>query len=595
MVVDLDAFDANADDLVRRAAGKPIRVASKSVRVPELLRRALARDGFHGVLSFTLREALWLYEQSISDDLVVAYPTVDREAVRQLVASPAAASAITLMVDDVAHLDLVDSVRSSRAVQVRVAVDIDAGLRVGGQHVGPKRSPLYDTDAIIGLVRAVVDRPGFHLAGVMTYEGQIAGLPDTVPTQKARSLIVRRLKHASVSQLEVRRREIADAIAEVAELEFWNAGGSGSVDSTTLDPVVTEIAAGSGLLVPGLFDHYESFQPHPAAYFGLPVARRPNDEMVTVHGGGLVASGAAGKDRLPIPWAPSGLHLTSLEGAGEVQTPLTGPGVPRLQDRRPGVVPARQGRRAVRAHQHRPTAGGRRVRRRGADVPRVRAGVLMAGVVPVETVAAVLDHALAQPARLGSGRLVCVDGPAGSGKSTLARAVAEAGQQRVPSVHVIHTDDLLDGWRGPARARAAASTTAWSSRSRPAGRRGTGATTGSPERSPRSTSWPRWTCSSSTASAPATRYWHRTGPPWSGSRPTTSSASPAGWPRRRGDAAGVGAVHAGRGGVLRRTRRARTRGPETRRGRAGSSLGWGPCFLPPASSSRSVAASTAPW
>ncbi len=331
MVVDLDAFDANADDLVRRAAGKPIRVASKSVRVPALLRRVLAHDGYHGILSFTLREALWLYEQSVSDDLVVAYPTVDREAITQLVRSPAAASAITLMVDDVAHLDLVDSVRSSRAVQIRVAVDIDAGLRVGGQHVGPKRSPLYDTSAILDLVRTVVDRPGFHLAGVMTYEGQIAGLPDIVPSQKARSLIVRRLKTASVSQLEVRRREIADALADVAELEFWNAGGSGSVDSTTLDPAVTEIAAGSGLLVPGLFDHYESFEPHPAAFFGVPVVRRPSDQMVTVHGGGLVASGASGKDRLPIPWAPSGLHLTALEGAGEVQTPLTGPGVPRMK------------------------------------------------------------------------------------------------------------------------------------------------------------------------------------------------------------------------------------------------------------------------
>ena len=113
----------------------------------------------------------------------------------------------------------------------------------------------------------------------MTYEGQIAGIPDTVPTQKARSLIVRRLKHASVSQLEVRRREISDAIAKVAELEFWNAGGSGSVDSSTLDPVVTEIAAGSGLLVPGLFDHYESFEPHPAAFYALPssAAQRPGD------------------------------------------------------------------------------------------------------------------------------------------------------------------------------------------------------------------------------------------------------------------------------------------------------------------------------
>ncbi|MCW8221326.1 amino acid deaminase/aldolase, partial [Streptomyces griseolus] len=36
-VVDLEAFDANADDLVRRAGGKPIRVASKSVRCRALL------------------------------------------------------------------------------------------------------------------------------------------------------------------------------------------------------------------------------------------------------------------------------------------------------------------------------------------------------------------------------------------------------------------------------------------------------------------------------------------------------------------------------------------------------------------------------
>jgi D-serine deaminase-like pyridoxal phosphate-dependent protein len=38
-VVDLDAFDANAADLVRRAGGKPVRVASKSIRVPALISR----------------------------------------------------------------------------------------------------------------------------------------------------------------------------------------------------------------------------------------------------------------------------------------------------------------------------------------------------------------------------------------------------------------------------------------------------------------------------------------------------------------------------------------------------------------------------
>ena len=323
-VVDLDAFDANADDLARRAGGTPVRVASKSLRVPALISRALAHDGFSGVLAYTVAEALWLHEQGISDDVVVAYPSVDHAALTRLAASPSAAAAITLMVDDVAHLDAVDATRASRAVPVRVALDVDAGLRLGGQHVGPKRSPLHDTDDVVRLARTVAERPGFRLIGVMTYEGQVAGVPDDVPHQRAKSLVVRRLKQASMAQLRVRRQEIADALAEVAELEFWNAGGSGSVEATVADPVVTEVAAGSGLLVPALFDHYQSFTPRPAAFFGLRVTRKPTPDLATVHGGGLIASGATGEDRSPVPWAPPGLHLTGLEGAGEVQTPLTG-------------------------------------------------------------------------------------------------------------------------------------------------------------------------------------------------------------------------------------------------------------------------------
>ncbi|WP_082621003.1 amino acid deaminase/aldolase [Nocardioides sp. Soil796] len=331
MVVDLDAFDANAADLVRRASGTPIRVASKSLRVPALLQRALARPGFHGVLGYTLREALWLHENGIADDIVMGYPTVDRDALGRLVSSPSAASAITLMVDSVDHLEIIDSVRSSKAVAIRIAIDVDAGLRISGQHVGPKRSPLYDTAAVTALGRAIADRPGFTLVGVMTYEGQVAGVPDDVPSQRAKSMIVRRLKSASVEQLKVRRHEINAALRQIAPLEFWNAGGSGSVESSASDPVVTEVAAGSGLLVPGLFDHYQSFTPRPASFFAVPVVRRPSANVVTVAGGGFIASGPIGADRAPIPWAPPGLHLTGLEGAGEVQTPLTGHPASRLK------------------------------------------------------------------------------------------------------------------------------------------------------------------------------------------------------------------------------------------------------------------------
>jgi D-serine deaminase-like pyridoxal phosphate-dependent protein len=334
MVVDLDAFDANAADLARRAGGTPIRVASKSLRVPALISRALAVPGFAGVLGYTLAEVLWLVEHGISEDVVVAYPSVDRDALTQLVTSPSAAARITLMVDSVDHLDVVDSVRSSKAVPVRVALDVDAGLRVAGRHLGPKRSPLFDAEAVIGLARTVVARPGFRLVGVMTYEGQVAGLADDVPGQRARSFAVRRVKALSVAQLRERRAAIAAALAELlgpSGLEFWNAGGSGSLETSSADPSVTEVTAGSGLLVPGLFDHYRAFAPRPAAFFGVPVTRRPAAGMVTVHGGGLVASGAAGPDRLPTPWAPAGLALTALEGAGEVQTPLSGQAADRLR------------------------------------------------------------------------------------------------------------------------------------------------------------------------------------------------------------------------------------------------------------------------
>lgn len=331
MVVDLDAFDANAADLARRAGGTPIRVASKSLRVPALISRALAAPGFHGVLGYTLAEALWLVEQGISDDVVVAYPTVDRSALERLVGSPSAAARITLMADSVEHLDVIDSVRSSLAVPVRIAIDVDAGLQVAGRHLGPKRSPLLAAGAVIDLARAIASRPGFRLVGVMTYEGQVAGLADDMPGQRARSFAVRRVKALSVAQLQQRRAAIAAGLRELTELEFWNAGGSGSLETSSSDPTVTEVTAGSGLLVPGLFDHYRAFAPRPSAYFAVPVTRRPAAGMVTVHGGGLSASGPAGPDRLPTPWAPAGLALTPLEGAGEVQTPLTGEAAERLR------------------------------------------------------------------------------------------------------------------------------------------------------------------------------------------------------------------------------------------------------------------------
>src|SRR5215218_9082338 len=87
-LVDLDAFWSNASDMERRAAGKPIRLASKSLRCRSLQAAVLERAGWRGTLAFTLPEALWLAGLGF-DDLVVAYPSVDRAALRELAAGDA--------------------------------------------------------------------------------------------------------------------------------------------------------------------------------------------------------------------------------------------------------------------------------------------------------------------------------------------------------------------------------------------------------------------------------------------------------------------------------------------------------------------------
>ncbi|MBY8884389.1 amino acid deaminase/aldolase [Streptomyces sp. PTM05] len=325
-VVDLDAFDANAADLVRRAHGKPIRVASKSVRCRALLERVLAHDGFAGIMSFTLAESLWLARAGF-EDVLLAYPSVDRAAYTELTGDQKLADVVTVMVDDVAQLDLIDAARDGVGQQVRVCLELDTSLRLlGGRvRIGARRSPLREPAQLAALAREVTRRPGFRLVGLMAYEGHVAGVGDDVVGQPLRSRAVRLMQSVSRRELAARRAEVVRAVRAVApELEFVNGGGTGSVQHTAAEDAVTEIAAGSGLYVPRLFDNYTSFRGRPAALFAQPVVRRPGVGVVTVLGGGYPASGAAGPDRLPEPYLPRGLAYDPQEGAGEVQTPLLG-------------------------------------------------------------------------------------------------------------------------------------------------------------------------------------------------------------------------------------------------------------------------------
>ncbi|MGK4593279.1 amino acid deaminase/aldolase [Amycolatopsis sp. w19] len=323
-IVDLDAFDANGADLLRRAAGKPIRVVSKSVRCRYLLERVLARPGFEGLMCYSLAEAVWHVEQGTSDDIVVAYPTADHGALRRLAANDRARAAISIMVDSPEHLDLVDAALGQGHPEIRVCLELDASWRpLPGVHIGTRRSPVFSPRQAADLARTILSRKGFRLVGMMAYEGQIAGLGDAAGSG-ARNSVIGWMQRKSIVEIAKRRAAAVRAVRALADLEFVNGGGSGSVESTGAEAAVTEIAAGSGLIGPTLFDGYAHFSPRPAAMFALPVVRRPAPKVATLFSGGYIASGPAESSRLPKPYLPEGLSLLGFEGAGEVQTPVSG-------------------------------------------------------------------------------------------------------------------------------------------------------------------------------------------------------------------------------------------------------------------------------
>ncbi len=323
--VDLDALWDNAEQMLERAGDKPIRIASKSIRCRSLQREILdASERFDGLMTFTLPETLWLARLGFAN-LLLAYPTTDGAALRELgamtVEDPDGAPIV--MVDSVEHLDLI---QNATGKPVRLCLDLDAGYwRAGGRvKIGPKRSPLHTPEQARALAVEIARRPTLELVALMSYEGHIAGFGDNVAGKRVRNAIVGWMQRQSITELSERRARAVELVREVADLKIVNAGGTGDLELVAREPAITEATAGSGFYAPTLFDSYSAFTLQPAAMFALPVCRRPDANTVTALGGGYLASGVGATDRMPTPYLPAGLKLDPMEGTGEVQTPLQG-------------------------------------------------------------------------------------------------------------------------------------------------------------------------------------------------------------------------------------------------------------------------------
>ncbi len=313
LYLDLNAFEKNISWAKENAGGKKIRVATKSIRSVELIKKVLASNSvFQGLMTFTLAESLWLRDLGFKD-ILIGYPTVDRKSLEILARNP---QEITLMVDLPEHIELLAKYNAP----FRICLDLDLSMDLPFVRFGVYRSALQKLETLQALLSVIKKYPQIRLVGAMGYEAQIAGVMDK------ESWLMRFLKKLSIKQLRKRRALMVEEIQKAGfKLEFVNGGGTGSIQSTREEKVVTEITVGSGFFAPVLFDHYQDFTLTPAMGFTLPVVRKPLPGLITCLGGGYIASGENVALKTPTPYLPHGLKLLANEGAGEVQTPMSCP------------------------------------------------------------------------------------------------------------------------------------------------------------------------------------------------------------------------------------------------------------------------------
>jgi D-serine deaminase-like pyridoxal phosphate-dependent protein len=329
--VDVDAFDRNLDRHVALVArhGKLLRVATKSVRAVALLRRLLERGGgvLRGLMCFSTSEAEFLAGSGL-DDLLLAYPPFQERDLTAILRLTERGTRLRVAVDSRETLDRLSERGVRRGVAIEAVLCVDMSLRAaaGRVHLGVRRSPLHTPGDVLALARHARTLRGVTLQGLLCYEAQVAGLGDDSPFEPWLNPLKSAIRRLSVAEVSSRRSQIVETLRRDGfSLPLVNGGGTGSLETTAPEPAVSEVTAGSGFFKPHLFDYYRSAHVRalePACFFALEVTRKPDPEHVTCLGGGYVASGAPGRDKVPLPWLPRGLSLLPHEMCGEVQTPL---------------------------------------------------------------------------------------------------------------------------------------------------------------------------------------------------------------------------------------------------------------------------------
>lgn len=323
--LDLEALDANIATMIHGTGDKEIRIATKSIRSSDVLRyieRAVDQR-FAGWMTFTAAETVYLCEQGF-DHFLLGYPTLEEKSVRQLMKFIREGKNITFMVDAIAQVDFLKQLAEEEAVAAPLCIDLNVSQHYPALYFGTRRSSLNNASDIKRFVAAILPSPYIYLVGLMGYDAQIAGVGDR-PATKLTGALIRRLQQRAKKDVQQRRQKAVRYLTtNHGPLRFVNGGGTGSMDYSAACNEVSEITIGSGLYRPGLFDYYDNMPFQAAAGYTLRATRKPAPTTIVAHGGGYIASGSGGSDKMPV-LLDEELAFYTTEGAGEVQTPLAMP------------------------------------------------------------------------------------------------------------------------------------------------------------------------------------------------------------------------------------------------------------------------------
>lgn len=324
-IVDLEAFDQNLATLsqIAKDSGKKIRIATKSLRIPALIKRTLEySDTFQGLMCYSIREAAFLHQQGF-DDLLIAYPSVQVGDIYLLGELLEANAKVMMAVDDIQQIQMIATIMKKFSCPLPLVIDFDVSLHFAGLHLGVRRSPVRTLEHLKQLLQDSLQYTSIKVIGVMAYEAIVAGLTDQNPYKTLQNPLASLVRKYSVQHVAKIRQQIPGVFQSLGiPLEIFNGGGTGSVNFAAKESALTEVTFGSGLLCSHIFDYFSNIKLKPASFFALETTRRSDPNYITCLGGGYVASGEPGADRLPLPIMPSGLTFVTTEGAGEVQTPL---------------------------------------------------------------------------------------------------------------------------------------------------------------------------------------------------------------------------------------------------------------------------------